>query len=125
LQEGVIKRATYGVLPYLSFLNGSIIPFSSPRQSSSRGPEVLKNQRKKQKRGFPIKDFGNDGGGSFLNGSIRNLNYLRARISGFPPKFQRRRGKGDATSGKKPPRYKKRGNITTILWLARMMGENM
>jgi len=63
LQEGVIKRATYGVLPYLSFLNVFIIPYSSPRQSLSRGPEVLKNQRKKQKRGFPIKDFGNDGGG--------------------------------------------------------------
>ncbi|MFY9302249.1 MAG: hypothetical protein WAO75_02925 [Atribacterales bacterium] len=29
-----------------------------------------KNQRKKQKLGFPIKDLGNDGGGSFLNGSI-------------------------------------------------------
>jgi len=25
---------------------------------------------KKQKPGFPTKDFGNDGGGGFLNGSI-------------------------------------------------------
>jgi len=24
---------------------------------------VFENQKKKQKRGFPIKDFGNDGGG--------------------------------------------------------------
>jgi hypothetical protein len=27
------------------------------------GIHGFKNQRKKQKRGFPIKDFGNDGGG--------------------------------------------------------------
>jgi len=52
LQEEVIKRATYGVLPY-----------PSPRQFLSRGLQYLKNQRKKQKRGFPIKNFGNDGGG--------------------------------------------------------------
>jgi len=35
-------------------------PYSSPRQFLSRGPKAFKNQRKKQKRGFPIKDFGND-----------------------------------------------------------------
>ena len=29
------------------------------------GSMVFKNQKKKQKRGFPIKDFGNDGGGEF------------------------------------------------------------
>ena len=67
-------------------------PYSSPRQSLSRGPEVFKNQKKKQKRGCPIKDFGNDGRGgflnvsiapclSFLNGSTRNLNQRR----GNPP----------------------------------------
>jgi len=52
----------------------------------------MEGQKKKQKLGFPIKDFGNDGGGgrypgmplssrcpSFLNVSIRNLNYLRAK----------------------------------------------
>jgi len=33
---------------------------SSPRQSLSRGP-WFKKPKKKQKRGFPIKDFGNDG----------------------------------------------------------------
>jgi len=27
------------------------------------GSMVLKNQKKKQKRGFPIEDLGNDGGG--------------------------------------------------------------
>jgi len=34
---------------------------------------------KKKKFGFPIKDFGNDGG---RGRSIRNLNYLRAKIPG-------------------------------------------
>jgi len=29
------------------------------------GVHSFKNQRKKQKRGFPIKDFGNDGRGRF------------------------------------------------------------
>jgi len=29
---------------------------------------------KKKKFGFPIKDFGNDGGGVFLNVDTRNLN---------------------------------------------------
>jgi len=32
-----------------------------------------RTKRKKQKRGFPIKNFGNDGGDGFLNGSTRNL----------------------------------------------------
>ena len=41
-------------------LNGSITLRSSPRQSLSRGPWCLK-QKKRQKHGFPIKDFGNDG----------------------------------------------------------------
>ena len=30
------------------------------------GSMVLKNQKKKQKLGFPIKDFGNDEGGRYL-----------------------------------------------------------
>jgi len=54
------------ITPCLSFLNGSIAPFSSPRQSSSRGPKAFENQKKKQKHGFPIKDFGNDEGGRCL-----------------------------------------------------------
>ena len=49
---------------------GEVSSSSSPRQSLSRGPQSLK-PKKKQKRGFPIKDFGNDVGGG-----------------GFPPKFQ-------------------------------------
>jgi len=36
---------------------------SSPRQSSSRGPRYLKTKEKAKTPGFPIKDFGNDGGG--------------------------------------------------------------
>ena len=57
----------------LSPLNGSksfkgksiqIPTSSSPRQSLSRGPQYLKT-KKKQKPGFPIKNFGNDEGGGF------------------------------------------------------------
>ena len=49
-----------------SFKGKSIwIPISSsPRQFLSRGP-WFKKPKKKQKRGFPIKDFGNDVGGGF------------------------------------------------------------
>jgi len=36
-----------------------------------QGSKIFKNQKKKQKLGFPIKDFGNDVGGG-----------------GCPPKFQ-------------------------------------
>ena len=39
------------------FLNGSVILLSSPLSASTRGPQYLKAF------GFPIKDFGNDGGG--------------------------------------------------------------
>jgi len=65
-----------------------------------RDTPMVHNERtkgKKQKLGFPIKDFRHDGGGgrqpwrppssrclSFLKASIRNLNYLRAKASGFP-----------------------------------------
>jgi len=48
-------RAAFSLL-----LNASITLRSSPRQSLSRGPQYLK-QKKKKKRGFPTKDFGNDG----------------------------------------------------------------
>jgi len=36
---------------------------ASPLNGSTRGPEVLKQKKEKQKLGFPIKDFGNDGKG--------------------------------------------------------------
>jgi len=53
-------------------LNASIAPCLSPLNASIRGPKAIENQRKKQKRGFPIKDFGNDkkGRSSLLNASI-------------------------------------------------------
>ena len=38
--------------------------------------------------GFPIEDFGNDGGGSFLNGSTRGLNNRKGNpICIFPSLF--------------------------------------
>ncbi len=91
-----------------SFLSGSIAPYSSPRQSLSRGPQYLKKPKKRQKRGFPTKDFGNDGGGSFLNGSItlrssprqsssRGPWFLKA--SGFPTKDFGNDGGGSFLSG--------------------------
>jgi len=56
-------------------LNGSITFYSSPRQSSSRGPWCLKVF------GFPIKDFGNDKKrrSSPLNGSIRGKQLLKTK----------------------------------------------
>jgi len=45
------------------------------------------------------------------------------RISGFSTKDFRSDGEKGMLHQAKNPRYKKRGNITTILWLARMMGE--
>jgi len=70
--------------PQPSFLNASITPFSSPLNGSITpsavtpaifkpflacpwmllsGVHGFKKSKKKQKRGFPIKNFGNDGGG--------------------------------------------------------------
>ncbi len=46
-----------------SLLNVSITPSSSPLNGSIRGPWCLKQKKEKQKLGFPIKDFGNDGWG--------------------------------------------------------------
>ena len=73
----------------LSFLNGSIAPYSSPRRLPSRGPQYLKaygclikDLRKKKKEG------------SFLNVSTRGLNYLKTRIFGFPIKDFRHDEKG-------------------------------
>jgi len=37
------------------------------------GVHSIEKPKKKQKLGFPIKDFGNDGGGPPLNGSITPL----------------------------------------------------
>ena len=45
-----------------------------------------RTKRKKQKRGFPIKNFGNDGGDGFLNGSTRNLNNGRRHLYGSKKK---------------------------------------
>jgi len=44
-------------------------------------PLQFQKERKKQKLGFPIKDFGNDGGGrsSPLNGFIRGPQYLKTK----------------------------------------------
>jgi len=69
-------------------LNVFIAPFSSPRQSSSRGPWFLKAS------GFPTKDFGNDKKrrSSPLNGFIRGPQYLKA--FGFPIKDFGNDGKG-------------------------------
>ena len=133
--SGMTKKYYKGALP--------------PHNPLKRRKHKDKNQKKKQKLGFPIKDFGNDRKGrsslliasitlvchpwmilsgvqkqlknqrksknvdsrlkisgmtkkggrhswmplsspspSFLNASIRNLNYLRTKISGCPPKFQ-------------------------------------
>ena len=51
-------------------LNVFIAPYSSPRQSSSRGPEVSKKQRKSKNLDSRLKISGMTAGG------------------GFPPKFQ-------------------------------------
>ena len=73
----------------LSFLNGSIAPYSSPRRLPSRGPQYLKAY------GCLIKDFRHDKKeGSFLNVSTRGLNYLKTRIFGFPIKDFRHDEKG-------------------------------
>ena len=45
-----------------------------------------RTKRKKQKRGFPIKNFGNDGGDGFLSGSTRNLNNGRRHLYGSKKK---------------------------------------
>ena len=47
---------------------------------------TMKGQKEKQKRGFPIKTFGNDGGDGFLNGSTRNLNNGRRHLYGSKEK---------------------------------------
>ena len=76
------------------FLNGSVIlvvtlsasiaPYPSPLSASTRGPQYLKAF------GFPIKDFGNDGG-HHSNGSTRSLQCLKA--FGFPIKYFRHKTK--------------------------------
>ena len=48
-----------------------------------------KKKKKKKKHGFPIKDFGNDGGGSFLSVSIRNLYNGRGHPYGSKKKKQK------------------------------------
>jgi hypothetical protein len=47
--------------PYPSFLNGSIRNLNNRRGNPY--DSQWKDEKKKQKRGFPIKDFGNDGRG--------------------------------------------------------------
>jgi hypothetical protein len=42
-------------------LNASIAPCLSPLNDSIRCPKAIEKPKKKQKRGFPIKNFGNDG----------------------------------------------------------------
>jgi len=45
----------------------------SPLNDSIRGPKAIEKPKKKQKRGFPIKDFGNDvGGGGCLIEALRH-----------------------------------------------------
>ncbi len=59
--------------PSLSFLNGSI------RNLYNGRGHPYASKKKKQKRGFPIKNFGNDGKrrSSPLNGSIRGPEILK------------------------------------------------
>jgi len=77
----------------------SLIPFFVTPEWFFQGSTVFKNQKKKQKRGFPIKDFGNDkkGRSSLLNNaSIIPLSVIpewfyegsklfKGKKRGFPP----------------------------------------
>jgi len=42
-----------------------LLPLFVTPECFYQGSKIFKNQKKKQKIGFPIKDFGNDGGGGF------------------------------------------------------------
>jgi hypothetical protein len=81
----MVKKETLflngSVILLSSPLSASIAPYPSPLSVSTRGPQYLKAF------GFPIKDFGNDGGASLLNGSTRSLQCLKA--FGFPIKYFR------------------------------------
>ena len=82
----------------LSFLNGSIAPYSSPRRLPSRGPQYLKAY------GCLIKDFRHDKKeGSFLNVSIAPYSSPRQFLSRGPqylkPKKKQKHGFPTKTFG--------------------------
>ena len=59
-------------------LNGSIILRSSPRQSSSRGPQYLNAY------GFPIEDFENDGRGVVSECLYEESKFLKDKNTCIP-----------------------------------------
>ncbi len=112
-QKRKIKNNTEEKTSASSFLSVSITLRSSPRQSLSRGPEVSKKQRKSKSMDSRLKISGmtkKEGRHpwtplpsrclSFLSVSIRNLNYLRAKASGFPIKDF-----GNDCGGGFPPKF--------------------